>query len=123
MGEYGAFYGTIGFQLEQIIGGLSRHSYAIVPESFYRGWKRLSSFKEEKESSYYGTDFAEHVVTTANFDDEDHHWSVTTAKCPHYSNPKDYSWRYIIKIVKDGETLSRPKTRFEDYLQYISRIG
>ena len=122
MGEYGAFYGTIGFQLTQLAEGLKGHSYAIVPESFYRGWKRLGSFKEEKDGSYYGTDYNEHQVTTAKFEDEGHTWLVTTAICAHPSDPKEFCWRYIVKITKNGEVVSRPRTRFEDYLQYIARL-
>ena len=122
MGEYGAFYGTIGFQLTQLAEGLKEHSYAIVPESFYRAWKRLSSFRGEKEGSYYGTDFNEHAVVTAKFEDEGEIWAVTTAICPHPSDPKEFCWRYIVKITKNNTAISRPRTRFEDYLRYIARL-
>lgn len=122
MGEYGAFYGTIGFQLEQIIEGLKNHSYAIVPEPFYRSWTRLADFREEKESSYYGTDFNEHKIDIAKFESEGSVWLVTTAKCAHANNPREISWRYIVKITKDGIIVSRPKIRFEDYLQYLSKL-
>ena len=120
MGEYGAFYGTIGFQLEQIIAGLEAHSYAIVPEYFYREWKRFADFRDERESSYFGTDSNEHWISIAKFESEGHTWSVTTAKCPHPSNLQEFSWRYIVKIMKDGAVVSRPKTRFEDYLHYVN---
>lgn len=95
MSEYAAFYGTIGYQLTQVAEGQKQHSYAMVPESIYRGWKRLISFKDEKEASYFGTDMAEHQTTIAHFEDEGHNWYVTTAKCAHPSDPADFCWRYI----------------------------
>lgn len=122
MSEYAAFYGTIGYQLTQVAEGQKQHSYAIVPESIYRGWKRLISFKDEKEASYFGTDMAEHQTTIAHFEDEGHNWYVTTAKCAHPSDPADFCWRYIIKITMDTITLSRSKVRFEDYLHGILGI-
>lgn len=123
MSEYAAFYGTIGEQLTFVSEGQKQHSYAMVPESIYRGWKRLNSFVEEKGGSYYGTDMAEHQTDTAHFKDEEHTWSVTTAKCPHPSDPtKEFCWRYIIKITHNGNILSRSRVRFEDYLHSIIGI-
>ncbi|MCR5572546.1 MAG: hypothetical protein K6F57_02110 [Candidatus Saccharibacteria bacterium] len=115
-GEYELYYGTIGFALTEIAGGLERHDYALIPEETYQTWIGFGTFKSEENSAIRKRD-----RFIAHFKDEDEQeWDIVTYKCVHIDSPlKGANWRFIARIERDGKFFAKPKIGIAKYEELV----
>ena len=121
MGRIEVYHDSIGNMLRQIAEGQSQHSFAILPELIIdKQWKPMVGFKSEEKCLEVGSDGIEREFLVLLFTDDGHDWTVVTTKCKHPNARFGNDWRFVARIEKDGEELSRSQMSIEEYSQYVS---
>ena len=121
MGRIEIYHDSIGNMLEQIAEGQSLHSFAVIPELVIdEQWKPMEGFRGEDRRFETGCDGVEREFLVLSFVDDGHDWIIVTTKCKHPNAKFGDDWRFVVRIEKDGDELSRSEMSVEVYCEYVS---
>ena len=118
-GRFGFYYMSIAEIFSEISEGQHQHSFAIVDEESYAGWKRMSGFIDEEIGYMLCRDMVGRHFAIANFVDEGHKWAIMTTKCQHPSPGYGDNWRFIVNIRCDDEEISHSQLSVEDFFKFV----